>query len=98
MTGVFIWFTRVPALVSLALIWFISYEFLFEFLPDQFGNQMSKFIPLLAIFAYATLQSQLFLVRTLMSDPGWLPDSLKRKRGGENNPEKELRLFRMRHY
>jgi hypothetical protein len=51
------WITRLPALISLALIWFISYEFIFEFLPYQFSDQLVKFIPLLLAFAYASLQS-----------------------------------------
>ena len=71
---------RIPAFVALALIWFISYVFVFRFLPMEFKETTLSYCLILAFFGYFSIMTQVFLIAVFFSDPGYLPASLKRAR------------------
>ena len=88
---------RIPALIASALTFFISYVFLFTFLPFKYPEgQLSNpwcFITIV-LFCYFSTMTQVFLWMTLLSDPGYLPDKLKRDRLPNGHaPLREVRLY-----
>ena len=87
----------IPAIATFCLIWFITYEFIVEYMVKEFADARMKMVLIISVFLYFSILTQLHLARTLFGNPGYLPDSLKREKVDGKVP-RELRLFKMKHY
>ena len=68
-----------PSLLAYALISYISYTFLFKFLPFALADQQFSFGALLVqmIFIYFSSMTYIHLTRAFLANPGYLPKWLK---------------------
>ena len=92
---------RLPAFISSGLTFFISYVFLFTFMPYNYPEgAFTNFWSALTVivFSYFSTMTQVFLWMTFCSDPGYLPDRLKREKVNNAAPIREIRLFQAEHY
>ena len=89
--------------LAAALITYISYQFLFVFLPDfheiEEGrgavNMLAYFLRI--VFVYASTCTYLFLFRTFAVNPGYIPQWLKLTKNSDGTgPVRVVRIYNMR--
>jgi hypothetical protein len=90
-------FMRLPAILTLSLINYISYVFLRSYLPFKYPDYCLTYFLIVAIFGYLSAMTSIFLLMAFCSHPGYLPARLEMPKE-EGKAPKELRLFRMENY
>lgn len=89
-----------PSLLAFGIISYISYTFLFEFLPLKFKDNQLCFLSIFlhVTFTYFSGMTYLHLTRCLLSDPGYIPTYLKAplKMPEKLAPAELVRIYNMR--
>jgi hypothetical protein len=83
-----------PCLLATLLILYISYIFMFEFLPFHFPKITFASILVKLSFTYFSIMTILSILKTAVSDPGYLSEDLRHLKGDE--PYKTLRVHNMK--
>ena len=88
-----------PSLLAYALISYISYTFLFKFLPFVLADQQFSFSAILMqmIFIYFSSMTYIHLTRAFLANPGYLPNWLKVPMNANGEaPTDIVRIYNMR--
>ncbi len=88
----------IPAFLTLCLVSYISYTFLHEFQPEKYGETWSTGrICNMIVFVYFSLMTYVFVIKVLLSDPGYVDAKYGHPRD-ENGyaPTNELRIHNLR--
>ena len=89
----------IPMLLAAALISYISYQFEFRFLPNEFPlDQYPVMGYVLRIgFGYFSLMTYVFILASFILSPGYLPEWFKTAPGSDGKaPMHLLRIYNMR--
>ena len=89
----------IPMLLAAALITYISYQFEFNFLPNEFPVDREPIVGyiLRIVFGYFSTMTYVFILTSFILSPGYLPDWLKVSPGRDGKaPSELLRIYNMR--
>ena len=89
----------IPMLLAAALITYISYQFMFRFMPAKHpldnGSFESYFIRI--TFTYFSVMTYVFILASFILSPGYLPEWFKTAPGRDGKaPMRLLRIYNMR--
>jgi hypothetical protein len=89
-----------PAVLAIALISFISWVFLAEFMPNHYDHQWTANRTVITVvFTWFSVMSYVFIVRILTSDPGYLDPKYEHALVADGMaPLNQLRVYNLRHY
>ena len=89
----------IPMLLAAALVTYISYQFMFNFMPKEIPAEQR---PLLSysvriVFSYFSIMTYVHLTLSFVMSPGYAPDWLKCQPGRDGKPPyRLLRIYNMR--
>ena len=89
----------IPMLLAAALISYISYQFFWIFIPDAYDREGAWFAALVirTTFLYFSTMTYVFLFKTFITNPGYLPSWLKVPVTQEGyTPTRVVRIYNMR--
>jgi oxalate decarboxylase/phosphoglucose isomerase-like protein (cupin superfamily) len=86
-----------PAIIAFALICYISYVFMFLFMPDRFQEYHWLRSAIELVFTWFSAMTLVSIVATAASDPGYISNHYKHPLTNEGNPPLNLlRVYNMK--